>query len=190
MYSFYLNKELERWRIMLYDNINVFLKHSWFNIVEGYEDIVWDVVLEIDKRIQESIEKWYKEWQVYSFIKFKLRWYLMNKYNRKDSMTYFKSYSDDFIEWIEWNLEGWEIELIKEFVMEMEDPERVVILLKHFSESSFSLDKIAKHIERSISDTSKIYKYWLSILKWFLNNVPLEDESTNTSKSKTNIKKW
>ena len=37
-------------------------------------------------------------------------------------------------------------EIIKDFVMEMEDPERSVILLKHFSESEFSLDKIAKHI--------------------------------------------
>lgn len=175
---------------MLYANINVFLKHSWFNIIEWYDDIVWDVVLEIDKWIQESIEKWYKEWQVYSFIKFKLRWYLMNKHNRKDTMTYFKSYSDDFVEGIEEQMKDTEIEIIKEFVIEMDEPERTVILLKHFSEQPFTLNKIAKYIWKSVSDTSNIYKYWLSMLKWFLNNTPLEDENINTSKSKSNIKEW
>ena len=174
---------------MLYANINVFLKHSWFNIVEWYDDIVWDIFLKMDKRMQDSVWKWYKEWQVYNYIRRRVQWFLKNRFNRRDSMTYFKSYSDDFVDWIKCDLDDNEYEIIKDFVMEMEDPERSVILLKHFSESQFSLDKIAKHISRSIWDTSKIYKNWLSVIKWFLNNTPI-DENINPSKSKSNIKKW
>ena len=187
-YELYAKWDIERGRIMLYANINVFLFYSWFQIQDWYDDIVQDIMLEIDKRIQESIEKWYKSKQIYSYIKFKLRGYLLNRHNRKDSMMYFKSYWDDYIDQISciW-IDGWlDSDIIKAFIYEMKDPTRVILLLKHYSE--FSLDKIAKHIWFNVTYTTKLYNEWIESLKNTFNPTTVNG-ILNTSKDKTHNKK-
>lgn len=177
--QFYSDWELERWRIMLYANIDVFLCHSWFQIQFDYDDIVQDIVMEIDKWIQESLSKWFKPPQVYKFIKLRVRWWLVNRSNRQDQMMYFKSFWDDYIDWIYWEWIGdVDASMIKNLIYEMDDPIRKILLLKHYSD--FTLDKIAKYLEISISKTTKLYKEWIYYLQHKLNN-----ELSSTSESET-----
>ena len=172
LYRLYQEWEIEFARIMLYWNIDVFLKHSWFNIIEWYNDIVQDVVLEIDKRMQSSIAKWFHTKQVYRFVRMRLSWWFKNRHNRKDKMWYW-----DFDEEVAvYDTNDLDAEAIKAYICNMEDPIRIILLLKHYS--NFSLDKISRHIWSNVAQTTKMYNEWIASLQLIFNN-----ENTNPSES-------
>ena len=67
-------------------------------------------------------------------------------------------------------------EAIKAYICNMEDPIRIILLLKHYS--NFSLDKISRHIWSNVAQTTKMYNEWITSLQLIFNN-----ENTNPSES-------
>ena len=164
--------ELDKWREYLYDNMQVFMRYSWFNITEWMDDLIWECYIVIDKRLIESIEKWFAWWQIFNFVKFRLKWFLINRENRKDKMTFFESYAEDFVEWILWEeIESLTIDYVKSNVMDMEEPKRTILVMKLLSDKTYTLDKISKIIWLTVNETTKLYKEWLRKLRYILYDI-------------------
>lgn len=74
--------KLDEAREYLYENVMVLCTQelmAWIN-QDLHEDIVQDVFMKIDERIQLSISKWYKIRQIYSYIKLRVSWFIINYY--------------------------------------------------------------------------------------------------------------
>lgn len=101
------------------------------------KDIYNDIYLVLDRVIQESIEKWYGEKQIYTYIKTRVRGEIYNRAKKHwwevDSEYWAESY-DEYLpkdDYIEIN-NSFSMEIIEQIVYEMEEPYKTVVLLTYF----------------------------------------------------------
>lgn len=170
----YRTQKIDEARIMLYENINVLSSKCWYRIKEGdLGDTIWEIYILVDEWINQAIDRWYQNKEIYWFIKSKIKFTLINKKQRWDKMYYhgdseenwFSSIeSSDYqslVDWIQWDS-------IRDFVFNMNDPYRTVMILKFYSDVEYPLDNIAKQIEKNQLETRLIYQEWLNKIAMFL----------------------
>ena len=161
-------------RIMLYENISVLSSKCWYRI---QEDELWDTMQEIfilvDGWINQAINRWYQNKEIYWFVKSKIKFTLINKKQRTEKIMYHNEATSSALESIESDdynnlINEIQWEKIREFVFEMEDPHRTVMILKFYSDIEYPLDTIAKQIDKNQLETRLIYQEWLTKIAMFL----------------------
>lgn len=78
----YRNDNILWAREYLYNNIMVLVTKELMSWIDQniHVDIVHDLYLKVDEWIQDSIEKDYKSKQIYSYIKLRVSWFIINYY--------------------------------------------------------------------------------------------------------------
>ena len=184
----YRQQRMDDARIMLYNNINVLMTHSWFVISENeLSDKLWDMMLLIDWRIDHALNLWYQNKEIYTFVKGKIRFTLENDRKRGNKVEF----NDDIMRVIEqWPSTQeldfkWEIEYeyILNYITDMEEPYRTVLLLHLIVDEWYNLQEISKEIWRTLYETTEIYKEGIRQLRMFLTAKYTANEETTTSES-------
>lgn len=130
---------LDKWREYLYDNMSVFGNvRNIINITPYYaKDIYNDIYLILDRVIQESIEKWFDERQIYTYIKTRVRWEIYNRSKKHGWEIDFEYWADHFeetalIEDFKEVDNSFIREKFEDIVYQLEEPYKTVILLTYF----------------------------------------------------------
>lgn len=186
--TLYRTQKIDDARIMLYENINVLTTQCGFIIPEDeLSDQLWDVFILVDKRINQALNKGYQNQEVYWFLKTRIRWYLMNERKRRDKVEF----NDEIMNLME-QLPSkqdtdmkWELEYayILNYIYDMEEPFRTVLVLKLAIQDPYSMNDIAKYMRLNSYEVSKIYDQWKEIIRSILSTLPDNNEKTTTSKS-------
>ena len=172
--EYYRKGEVDSGRIYLYENINVLTTKCGYTIRDDeLSDMLWDIVLWFDERLNISLNKWYQNKEVFTYLKSKLRRTLINNNTRWDKMDYYiESNSDiDLSEEVYEKDENatLEIETIRMIVMDFDEPYRSIITLKHLCWWEYWFETIAKTVWMSVHNTKIAYNLWIEKIREVLD---------------------
>lgn len=182
---------MENGRIYLYENFNVFLKHSGIKINDypdrKMEDVISDAFMFIDWCIQKSIAKWYANTQIYKYIERRLWWRLLNKEPDKEAPWWYLHDINEHIRGVEFDMDSIEksmqLHIIKENLHGLDQIDKQIILIKYFGDGSVSQKDIAKACWVWVSAIWMRQERAIKQLRKSIFNLKdTEDEETNQSK--------
>lgn len=174
LYWLYMDWKVDEWRVLLYENIDQFIRETrvfsqedWFYTID---DIRQDMFMDIDRWIHNSVAKNKLAKQAYSYIRTRARWIMLNRANN------YKRLSDKVVSLSDHDLEDLEWEWIEDIMvywlpamvdalMWLPDRQQTIILLRYFSDKTFSIQEIAEYLDLSITSISVEHRIALENLK-------------------------
>lgn len=158
--------DLAKGREYLYNNMEVFISWSEFFLLEkNFMDIKHSLLFVLDEALIKSVHE-YGERQIYNYIRKRVRWFLIN--SKFWAMEWWVLTPEN----MESVAENWREEfdhdktianemmsnVIKEYVLQLPEEQKQVVLLRLFTEPPRSNKDIAHMLGKKESHISRTYK--------------------------------
>lgn len=180
-------EDLVVWREYLYDNFNVFLYHSGIIINDlpqrKMEDVMVDMYIRVDKWIGKSLHSWYKVWQIYNYIKRRLRGELINMWLAREPTEYLHEwFQEDYMHYdfdVEDLEKRYKTEAIRDAMFMLSPVSQQIILLRYITTKKFTPQQVSKACWIPYSEFSMYEERALQELKNLVFNAVQYHEETS-----------
>lgn len=175
--------DLQQGREYLYNNMEVFIAGSEFFLLEkNFMDIKHSLLFVLDESLIKSVET-YWERQIYNYIRKRVRWFLINAkfwalewgiLTPENMESIAENWREDF-EYDDTIANNMMSDLIKEYVIQLPEEQKQVVLLRLFTDPPRSNKDIATLLWKKESHISRTYKKTISKIKKVLAHLQTDE---------------